>query len=373
MKMMSPTAKGLILLCRPGFESECAAEAESIAHHAGFIGRARTTPNAGHVHFVFDELFDWKLALEAAPFSAFVFARQRSIWVERVADMPAEDRATPLVEAIAALELQIGRIEVETADTNEAKTLGGFLKRFIPHIERSLTAHRILRNKDDLPTLHLFFKDSSQVDLGLSRPGDASPWNMGIARLRMPRNAPSRSTLKLAEAFDALLTEEERTQSLKPGLYAVDLGAAPGGWSFQFSERGMHVFAVDNGPLADSLVAAGMVEHVKADGFNWRAPRKQVEWLVCDMVEQPARIAQLVSDWIASGKAKRCIFNLKLPMKKRFEELKRCRQVIDARFKLHGDSYVLRIKHLYHDREEVTAYLAKLQAPTVETPKTSRR
>lgn len=370
---MSPTAKGLILLCRPGFESECAAEAESITRHAGFAGRARTAPNTGSVHFVFDELFDWKLALEATPFSAFVFARQRSIWVERVADMPPEDRATPLVAAIAALEVQVGRIEVETADTNEAKTLAGFLKRFIPHIERSLTSHRILRNKDELPTLHLFFKDSSQVDLGLSRPGDASLWNMGIARLRMPRNAPSRSTLKLAEAFDALMTEEERNQSLKPGLYAVDLGAAPGGWSFQFSERGMHVFAVDNGPLADSLIAAGMVEHVRADGFAWRAPRKQVEWLVCDMVEQPARIAQLVSDWIASGKAKRCIFNLKLPMKKRFDELKRCRQVIDARFKLHGDSYVLRIKHLYHDREEVTAYLAKLQAPPIETPKSSRR
>lgn len=357
---MSLTAKGLILLCRPGFENECGAEAEMLAKRAGLHGKVRTAPNAGSVHFVFDELHDWQPALHAVPFDALVFARQRSVWVERVAEMPQDDRVTPLIEAIAGLGTTIGRIEVETADTNEAKTLSGFLKRFIPHIERKLTTRNILRPKREaLPTLHLFFKDSSQVDLGLSMPGDASPWNMGIARLRMPRNAPSRSTLKLAEAFDALMTEEEREQSLRPGLYAVDLGAAPGGWSFQFAERGMHVFAVDNGPLADALKATGMVEHVKADGFNWRAPRKQVEWLVCDMVEQPGRVAQLVSDWIASGKAKRCIFNLKLPMKKRFDELKKCRQIIDSRFKLHGDSYVLRIKHLYHDREEVTAYLAK--------------
>ena len=47
-------------------------------------------------------------------------------------------------------------------------------------------------------------------------------------------------------------------------------------------------------------------------------------------------------------------------MKKRFEELKRCRQIIDSRFKQHNDHYVLRIKHLYHDREEVTAYLARI-------------
>ena len=357
---MSPTAKGLILLCRPGFENECGAEAESLCKRNGLHGKVRTSANSGVVHFVFEELHDWLPALESVPFASLVFARQRSVWVERVSEMPEGDRVTPLITAISDLSTLIGRIEVETADTNEAKTLSGFLKRFIPHIERTLTARNILRPKrENLPTLHLFFKDSSQVDLGFSMPGDASPWNMGIARLRMPRNAPSRSTLKLAEAFDALMTEEEREQSLKAGLYAVDLGAAPGGWSFQFAERGLHVFAVDNGPLADSLKATGMVEHVKADGFSWRAPRKQVEWLVCDMVEQPSRIAQLVSDWVASGKAKRCIFNLKLPMKKRFDELKKCRQIIDSRFKLHGDGYVLRIKHLYHDREEVTAYLAK--------------
>jgi len=358
---MTATAKGYLLLCRPGFENECAAEAEAFAQGAGISGFARTEANSGVVHYVFNELCDWQLALDTAPFTRWVFARQRSVWVERLKDLPSEDRATPLVAAIAALGQNVGRLLAETADTNEAKELSGFLKRFIPHIERALSSKRILRsNKEDLPTLHLQFKDSSQVDLGLSMPGDAAPWPMGILRLRMPRNAPSRSTLKLAEAFEVLMTEDERKNSLRAGLHAVDLGAAPGGWSFQFAERGLHVAAVDNGPLAESLLATGMVEHHQADGFSWRSERRAVEWLVCDMVEQPTRIAQLVADWTASGRARRCIFNLKLPMKKRFEELKRCRQIIDTRFKQHGDNYVLRIKHLYHDREEVTAYLARI-------------
>jgi len=357
---MTATAKGYLLLCRPGFENECAAEADAFAQSAGISGFARTEANSGIVHYVFHEVCDWQLAAEAAPFTRWVFPRQRSIWVERLKDLPPEDRATPLVAAIMALGQNVSSIIAETADTNEAKELSGFLKRFIPHIERSLQAKNILRPKrTELPSLHLLFKDSSQVDLGLSLAGDSSPWPMGIVRLRMPRNAPSRSTLKLAEAFEVLMTEEERTNSLRAGLHAVDLGASPGGWSFQFAERGLHVSAIDNGPLADSLLATGMVEHFQADGFTWRSNRKSVEWLVCDMVEQPTRIAQLVADWTASGRARRCIFNLKLPMKKRFEELKRCRQIIDARFKQHGDSYVLRVKHLYHDREEVTAYLAR--------------
>lgn len=360
---MSASAKGLLLLCRPGFESECAAEATLIAEHAGLFGKPRHKGGAGFVHFIFDELPEWRTVLADTPFQRWVFARQRMVWLERVADLPADDRATPLLTAIEELGVVFGRVWPEMADTNDAKSLSsGFLKRFIPHIERGLAERRILRDKAELPTLHLFFQDSSGVDLCISTPDNASPWPMGIARLRMPRNAPSRSTLKLAEAFEALMTEEERTASLKAGLRAVDLGAAPGGWSFQFAERGLHVYSVDNGILADSLLATGMVEHVRADGFTWRPDRRQVEWMVCDMVEQPSRIAQLVADWTASGRCRRSIFNLKLPMKKRFDELKRCREIIDKRFKQHSDAYVLRFRHLYHDREEVTGYLARIQA-----------
>ena len=47
-----------------------------------------------------------------------------------------------------------------------------------------------------------------------------------------------------------------------------------------------------------ALMAGGMVEHIRADGFHFR-PQRTVDWLVCDMVEQPARIATLVGDWAA--------------------------------------------------------------------------
>lgn len=371
--MPSPTAKGLMLLCRPGFEAECVAEASFITEHTGLSGSARAQAGSGIVHYVFNELLDWQQVAQAMPFRHFVFSRQRSFWVERVENLPQKDRATPIIAVIQSFGQRFGRMDVETADTNEAKTLSGFLKRFVPHVERALKTHRILQDKSDLPTLHLFFKDSSQVDIGISLAGDASPWPMGIARLRMPHDAPSRSTLKLAEAFQSLLNDEDRASGLRAGLYAVDLGAAPGGWSYQFAERGLQVFAVDNGPIAQSLLAGGLVEHIRADGFTWRAPRKQVDWLVCDMVEQPSRIAQLVSDWVASGRARRSIFNLKLPMKKRFDEVRRCWQLIDKRFKLHGDSYVLRMRHLYHDREEVTAFLAKVAPQPVEQEKPKRR
>jgi 23S rRNA (cytidine2498-2'-O)-methyltransferase len=81
--------------------------------------------------------------------------------------------------------------------------------------------------------------------------------------------------------------------------------------------------------------------------------------MVCDMVEQPARVAKLAAEWIAQGRCRYAIFNLKLPMKRRLEEIEQCRAIIAGQLKRRGH-HLLRIKQLYHDREEVTALLTLL-------------
>jgi 23S rRNA (cytidine2498-2'-O)-methyltransferase len=100
---------------------------------------------------------------------------------------------------------------------------------------------------------------------------------------------------------------------------------------------------------------SGQVKHRRDDGFHFR-PEKPVDWMVCDMVESPSRIARLAARWIAQGWCRQAIFNLKLPMKKRWEEVERCRVLIEEEV---GSRHDLRMKQLYHDREEITAYLAR--------------
>ena len=172
----------------------------------------------------------------------------------------------------------------------------------------------------------------------------------------MPAEAPSRSTLKLYEAWLTLMREDEREKFLTGGLRAVDLGAAPGGWTWQLVQKGMRVTAVDNGAMDARLMDSGMVDHVRADGFNFR-PKKAVDWMVCDMVEKPSRIAQLVATWFAEKRCTRAVVNFKLPMKKRFEEWLRVQEIIEERTQEAGVRVGLRAKQLYHDREEVTAFL----------------
>ncbi len=139
---------------------------------------------------------------------------------------------------------------------------------------------------------------------------------MGIHRLKFPTDAPSRSTLKLEEAIVTMLDARQREQVLRAGGRAVDLGACPGGWTYQLVQREMYVEAVDNGLIADSLMKTGLVGHFAEDGFTYRPEYGRVDLLVCDMIEQPDRVARLMGDWLVKQLADHAIFNLKLPMKK---------------------------------------------------------
>ena len=165
--------------------------------------------------------------------------------------------------------------------------------------------------------------------------------------------------MKLAEAFVTFLGERE-LEMIHAGMRAVDLGAAPGGWTWQLAHRGLRVTAVDNGPLKGEVADDPLVTHLRADGLTY-LPRRPVDWLVCDIAEQPSRIATLVGRWIGEGHARRSIFNLKLPMKKRYDEAMRCEP--DHRERARGRpecGYRISLRQLYHDREEVTGFVERV-------------
>jgi 23S rRNA (cytidine2498-2'-O)-methyltransferase len=346
----------LLLYCRSGFEKECSAEILELAGSRGLPGYVKARPDSGFVVFAPHDAGENPLRLSRElRFKSLVFPRQWVFATGPIGELPATDRITPLLARAKDLAEKFSAVFLETADTNEAKELSVFVRKFaVPFTRRAEDAGLI--GAPPAPRLHLFFLNSTSVYLGLSPPDNAAPWPMGIPRLKFPRGAPSRSTLKLEEAFLVFLDDPER--HLRPAMTAVDLGAAPGGWTWQLARRHIRTTAVDNGPLDPALLDTGIVEHLRADGFRYRPP-KPVDWLVCDMVEQPARIATLAADWAGQGLCRRAIFNLKLPMKKRYEELKRCRGIIEARLAKAGGEYELAFKQLYHDRAEVTGYLSR--------------
>lgn len=351
----------LLLYCRPGFEKECAQEIAHYANDAGAEGYVKSKPDSGWLLYVPHEADAAARLQQKLRFAPFVFPRQivhRAVLVE---NLPTTNRAAPLADIAAQFGLRFSCVWLETADTNEAKELSAFCRKFQPHMEKALRARELLGDDPAQPRLHIFFIDSATAWVGITAPHNSAVWPMGIPRLKAVHGAPSRSAQKLAEALQVFLTQAERTDRLHEGITGVDLGAAPGGWTWVLVRNGLQVTAIDNGKLAPAIMETGQVEHLRADGLSWR-PRRPVHWLVCDMVEKPARIAALMASWLAEGHCNEIIFNLKLPMKKRYEELELCRELIQQKLAAAHITHTLAFRQLYHDREEVTGHL-RLSVP----------
>ncbi|MCH8505326.1 MAG: 23S rRNA (cytidine(2498)-2'-O)-methyltransferase RlmM [Ectothiorhodospiraceae bacterium] len=342
----------VLFYCRPGFESDSAAEIMDLAAAEAVPGWCRAEPDTGMVRFHTGDHSSLQPLLQSLHWRGLIFPRQ---WLGRLAaleQLPEADRVAAIVDALPDELDQVSDVLLEYPDTNEGKALSRFCKRFRGPLLRGLERRLAIRSDSPAPRLHLYFQHSAAVELALGHPQRSAPWPLGVPRLRMPREAPSRSTLKLDEALMVLLTEVEKKALLAPGNTAVDLGAAPGGWTWQLTNRSLRVIAVDNGPMSAVVMDTGLVDHRREDGFRFR-PARPVDLLVCDMVEQPSRIAGLMGQWLQRGDCRGAIFNLKLPMKQRYRNVRECLQRLPTH-NADGQPLRLRCRQLFHDRDEVT-------------------
>ncbi|NDL65539.1 23S rRNA (cytidine(2498)-2'-O)-methyltransferase RlmM [Acerihabitans arboris] len=351
----------VILYCRPGFEKECASEITEKAGALEIYGFVRVKDNSGYVIFECYQHEEADRLIRELPFSDLIFARQMLLTGELLRDLPMDDRITPIVGMLTGAVKGAGDLRVEVPDTNESKELMKFCRKFTVPLRGALRAQKILAVREEpfRPVIHVFFIAPGCCYVGYSYSNNNSPFYMGIPRLKFPSEAPSRSTLKLEEAFHVFIPRDEWDERLGSGMYAVDLGACPGGWTYQLVQRSMMVHAVDNGTMAESLMATGQVIHHREDGFRFEPPRNNVYWLVCDMVEKPARVAQLAADWVVKGWCREAIINLKLPMKKRYEEVSQNLALLRDALKENDIHSEVHAKQLYHDREEVTVHIRR--------------
>jgi 23S rRNA (cytidine2498-2'-O)-methyltransferase len=157
------------------------------------------------------------------------------------------------------------------------------------------------------PAAHLGAWTLLAPDRLLASPTKTSPFVNGEVRFVEDREGPpSRAYLKLWEALTRL------GRWPVPGETCLDLGAAPGGWSWALARLGAGVTAVDKAPL-DPVIAA-------LPGVAWRSesafalhPRTEppVDWLFSDVVCYPARLLALVRRWIAAGTARHLVCTVK--------------------------------------------------------------
>ncbi len=347
-----------------GLRKECAAEITDKAARLEVFGFARVKEDSGYVIFEGYQQDDGEKLVRDLPFSSLIFARQMFVVGGTAARPAAGGSHNPDRRHAAGRGGEGGELRVEVADTNESKELMKFCRKFTVPLRAALREAGVLTNYETpkRPVVHVFFIAPGCCYTGYSYSNNNSPFYMGIPRLKFPSDAPSRSTLKLEEAFHVFIPADEWDERLANGMYAVDLGACPGGWTYQLVKRNMWVSSVDNGPMAQSLMDTGQVTWLREDGFRYRPNRNNISWMVCDMVEKPAKVAALMAQWLVNGWCRETIFNLKLPMKKRYEEVSQNLAYIQAQLDEHGVNAQIQARQLYHDREEVTVHVRRLWA-----------
>jgi 23S rRNA (cytidine2498-2'-O)-methyltransferase len=166
---------------------------------------------------------------------------------------------------------------------------------------------RALTFPEPAPTGHLGAWTLLAPDLMLASPTKTSPFVNGAVRFEEDREGPpSRAYLKLWEA----LTRLGRWPG--PGETALDLGAAPGGWTWALAQLGCDVVAVDKAQM-DPAVAALPNVTIRTESAFGMEPEKQdaVDWLFSDIICYPSRLLGLVQRWQAAGRARNFVCTLK--------------------------------------------------------------
>lgn len=110
--------------------------------------------------------------------------------------------------------------------------------------------------------------------------------------------------------------------------------------------------AVDNGPLKGGALGNPRIEHRQEDAFRFGpGSGAAFDWLFCDMVEDPHHVLNdIIRPWLARGWCRRFVVNLKFG---RVDPVALLRE-LRAPGALPPRVTELKIRHLYHDREEFT-------------------
>jgi 23S rRNA (cytidine2498-2'-O)-methyltransferase len=197
--------------------------------------------------------------------------------------------------------------------------------------------------------------DTAYVGISSSQE-NLSDWPGGARHFAQTDDQISRAEFKLLEALEVF------GLTLPAQGYALDLGAAPGGWTRLLLDAGMRVIAVDPANLDRRLVRRVGLEHYRgtAETFLEEAIRRRLRF---DMIANDMRMdaRQAVRLLVQAAPCLRpdgiVISALKLPhATEQINPLSNLKVALAILSKQYG---IVRARQLFHNRQEVTVVAAR--------------
>jgi 23S rRNA (cytidine2498-2'-O)-methyltransferase len=179
------------------------------------------------------------------------------------------------------------------------------------HLLRSLRQHEGIFVEDEaLVQLILLspehgFLSVANAPLPFRQQHVVSCFPSGELPLAVDKQAPSRAFAKLVEA------ELRLGRRIAARDTCVDLGAAPGSWTYVAARRGAIVTAVDRADLRHDLMQQKNVHFQRGDAFRFE-PEAAVDWLLCDVIASAERSAQALLHWLRQKWCRHFVVTLKV-------------------------------------------------------------
>lgn len=174
-----------------------------------------------------------------------------------------------------------------------------------------------------------------------------SAWSGGAARYKKEPGFVGRAEFKLLEAFEIF-----NLRTPIPGLNALDLGAAPGGWSKVLLEAGYRVTAVDPAAMAASVCAHPGLTHICATAQRFNASGQTYDLIVNDMRMDIYESCRIMLDFHAllnpGGAA---IMTFKLTPGHWYQKTVKALALLEQKY------HAVDARQLFHNRDEVTVYM----------------
>ena len=261
--------------------------------------------------------------------------------------------------------LMTWRLDVFTLDTSpdlaelerRAELLDSVIREEVLARRRAL--HRVLGDDPTAPRLQVLLVDRDRAMVSLATPSRLSsgatwpsPWIAGRAPVTEDRDAPSSAYRKLLEAFAWIGARPG------PGDRVADLGASPGGWSWVAVGLGATVVGVDKGAMDPRLLDDPAFRHERRDAFSWQPPDAPVDWLICDIIADPTRSADLLVSWAKAHLFRSAIVHLKVMGAPRPDLARE----VEAAVRAAGYAFA-RTKQLRHDKNELTVMVREHLSP----------
>ncbi|NWJ44961.1 MAG: methyltransferase domain-containing protein [Chloroflexi bacterium] len=183
-----------------------------------------------------------------------------------------------------------------------------------------------------------------------------SDWAGGMRRFARESQQISRAEFKLLEAMDIFGLKLPESGS------ALDLGAAPGGWTRLLLKNGLQVVAVDPAELDPRLNSYTNLRHFRGHAADYlrlaQKQRRRFDIILSDMRVDARVTAELMGQFANLLPPRgHGLATLKLPFASpELDPVLHMRQSLTL---LRQSFRLVQAKHLFHNRQEVTVFLEK--------------